>query len=225
MTDVGALYGEGRRRIAELVRGAGERVETTVPACPEWTVRELVSHLSGVCADIINGRLDGVATNPWTKAQVDGRRDWPVDKILEEWDDFGAQCEVICQHFGGAEVQWLSDLTTHEHDIRGALGEPGARDCEAVRVGFTWLAGSLGEIGKERGLPTLRLRALEGDEVVAGDGAPHVTVTGTRFDLFRMMTGRRSIEQIDELEWDGDRGGYFEGEWGPFHAAESRIVE
>lgn len=225
MTDVGALYREERGRIAELVRDADEQVETKVPACPEWTVRQLVSHLSGVCADIINGRLDGVATNQWTERQVDERRDWPVSKILEEWDDYGTQCEAICQHFGGAEVQWLSDVTTHEHDIRGAIGKPGARDSEAVRVGFTWLAERLGEIGKERGLPTLRFVTLEGDEVVAGDGTPHATVRGSRFDLFRTMTGRRSLEQIDELEWDGDRDGYFEGEWGPFHAAESRIIE
>ena len=225
MTDVGALYREGRGRIADLVRDAGEGVETKVPACPEWTVRELVSHLSGVCADIINGRLDGVATNPWTQAQVDERREWPISKILEEWDDYGPQCEAICEHFGGAEVQWLSDMTTHEHDIRGALGQPGERDSEAVRVGFSWMAERLGEIGKERDLPTLRLVTLEGDEVVAGEGTPQATVKGSRFDLFRTMTGRRSIEQIDELEWDGDRGGYFEGEWGPFHAAESSIVE
>lgn len=82
---------------------------------------------------------------------VDDRREWPISKILDEWDDYGPQCEAICQHFGGAEVQWLSDMTTHEHDIRGALGQPGERDSEAVRVGFTWLAQRLGEIGKNEG--------------------------------------------------------------------------
>ena len=223
MTEVAELYRAGRERISEMVRDAD--VNVTVPACPEWTVRELVSHLSGVCADIINGRLDGVATNPWTKRQVDERRDWSMSKILEEWDDYGPKCEAICHNFGGAEVQWLADLTTHEHDICGALGIPGARDVEAVRLGFEWLANRIGEIARERGLPALRIRTHEGDDVVSGDGTPEATVNGSRFDLFRTMTGRRSVEQIDELEWDGDRGGYFEGEWGPFHAAESRIAE
>ena len=36
----------------------------------EWTVKDVVAHLCGACEDILAGRLEGVATDPWTEAQV-----------------------------------------------------------------------------------------------------------------------------------------------------------
>jgi uncharacterized protein (TIGR03083 family) len=227
MADVGTLYGGGRARITELVRDLEDRqLQTTVPACPGWTVKQVVSHLSGVCADIIGGRLEGVATDPWTAAQVDARRDWPIQKVIEEWAEFGSQCEAICDQFGGAEVQWMSDLITHEHDVRGALGRPGDRNSESLKVAFEWLAGRFGETLSARNVPPLRFVTAEGDEVVAGEGEPAATVKGSRFDLFRALTGRRSHGQLLALDWEGDAAAYAQAfEWGPFTPASAPLEE
>jgi hypothetical protein len=35
-------------------------------------------------------------------------------------------------------------------------------------------------------------------------------VTGTSFDLFRSLSGRRSVEQLLDLEWDGDPAAYID---------------
>src|SRR5947207_5181981 len=114
--EAGRLYAQTRERITDLVHDADD---APVPTCPEWTVKDVVAHLSGVCADILGGRLDGVATDPWTARQVDERRDWSVQKILDEWNENAPQCEEISQHFpDGADVQWMADCVTHEHDIR-----------------------------------------------------------------------------------------------------------
>ena len=87
------------------------------------------------------------------------------------------------------------------------------------------LAERYGRVLASRGLPPVRFVTEEGDDIIAGDGEPAATVTASRFDLFRALTGRRSLEQIDEFAWNGDRDELFTFEWGPFHAAESRIVE
>ena len=71
-------YHELRTQVLDLVRSQDlADLEIVAPAAPEWRVRDLLAHLSGVCTDIVNGNLDGVTTDAWTAAQVAPRRDWP----------------------------------------------------------------------------------------------------------------------------------------------------
>src|SRR5205807_592215 len=86
--------------------------------------------------------------------------------------------------------QWgVRDLTTHEQDIRGALGRPGARDAAGIAVGLDFAATmGLAQSIASRGLPALRVAAGEREWVV-GDGDPAAELEGSPFDLFRAMTG------------------------------------
>ena len=43
---------------------------TPVPCTPAWTVRDVLSHVAGIPDDALNGRLDGVTTEPWTSTIV-----------------------------------------------------------------------------------------------------------------------------------------------------------
>lgn len=52
---------------------------------PEWRVRDVLAHLAGATADIASGNLADVASDEWTGAQVDARRDVPIDEVLDEW--------------------------------------------------------------------------------------------------------------------------------------------
>ena len=110
-----------------LLRGVDPEVaDRRVPACPQWTVREVAAHLAGVCDDMLEGRLDGVASDGWTAAQVEARADRSLDEILDEWESARAPGRGA---FGesGVHPQMLFDEVTHEHDVRGALDRPGAR--------------------------------------------------------------------------------------------------
>src|SRR5207245_2381392 len=61
-----------RGRVREVVESADrEALDAIVPATPEWRARDVLAHLVGVADDVVNGRLDGIATDPWTRAQVD----------------------------------------------------------------------------------------------------------------------------------------------------------
>lgn len=58
-TDVVAAYRELRSRIVALLRDLPEGEATSVvPACPDWNVAELVSHLVGVVDDILENRME-----------------------------------------------------------------------------------------------------------------------------------------------------------------------
>ena len=79
------LYAGTRERITAAVRDLGPaELQRIVPACPEWTVHNLVSHLAGVAADFSTGNLAGAPRPPWTAVQVEARRYRSVAQVLDE---------------------------------------------------------------------------------------------------------------------------------------------
>src|SRR3954470_3151648 len=173
---LGALYEDTRQRVVDLVR------ETTLldffaaarplPACPGWRVRDVIAHLSGLATDIASGNLDGAATDAWTAAQVDARRDLSLDDLLAESDDVGPRLAGFLDDFPGRYgAQVVADITVHEHDIRGALRRPGARDSAAVAHGVDFLLDTwAGPGARALGLPALRITAGRRSVVVGGHG-------------------------------------------------------
>lgn len=228
MDGIGSIYADGRQRLTDLVVSEDPEGRTApVPGCPEWAVRDVIAHVTGVCADVLAGNLEGVATEPWTAAQVAKRSDSPLADILAEWAEIAPQVEAIAPQFPGrVDEQWVLDLTTHEHDIRGALARPGGRDTAGVLVGLDFAATmGLAESIKARSLPALQVRAGE-REWVLGEGAPAASLEGSPFDLFRAMTGRRSANQIRGLRWEGDAERFVPAfEFGPFTPPDDDLVE
>jgi len=90
------------------------------------------------------------------------------------------------------------DVATHEHDIRGAVGEPGARDSEVVRLGadrlLTWMQ------------PPVALRVTVEDDTydLGPEGEAAIVLRTDRFEAFRWRMGRRSRFQLAGLDWAGD---------------------
>jgi uncharacterized protein (TIGR03083 family) len=202
--DYGSAYSGLRGRVIELITSAtDEQLESRAPATPEWRVRDVLAHLTGVTGDILTGNLNGVGTDPWTEAQVEARRDLPVDALVAEWEENGPIIDPMIPAFGAVAGQFIGDATMHEHDIRGALGVPGARDSEAIAIGFTWVGNQVGAIRTQAGVGALRLETESGPHVF-GDGAPTATCTTSTFEFVRAVTGRRCMEQIEAWDWDGD---------------------
>jgi hypothetical protein len=198
VADYAPPYRELRERVTRLVEEHPDAVDTIAPATPEWRVRDVLAHLSGICDDILNGNMEGVATDDWTAAQVDARRDWSVERILDEWSERAPPVEQIMvdvpmPQFG----QMVFDAVMHEHDIRGAIGEPGARDSSAVAAAFDWAEESW---QFDDGTAVL---VTEFGPTTLGAGERLFAVHAPRFELMRAMTGRRSAAQILAYEWEG----------------------
>ena len=204
MTDYAQTYRALRGRVSALVRDADEeQLERLAPAAPEWRVRDLVAHLSGITADINAGNLDGVATDAWTARHVDTRRDWNIAQVLDEWDAEGAKVEALMSSLPEIAIaQMTMDAATHEHDIRGALESPGSRDSDAIEIGFDFGVEVLaGTVDQADAILTIETEA--GTRTV-GDGARQIGVRADRFELVRAMTGRRSADQMRGFDWDGE---------------------
>ena len=201
--DYGGAYSALRGRVVELVAQASDdQLEMYAPATPEWRVRDVLAHLTGVTADILTGNIDGVATDEWTKAQVDARRERAVDTLIAEWEENGPIIDPMIPSFGAVAGQFITDAITHEHDIRGALDAPGARECDAVAIGFTWIGDVIGDMREQTGAGALRIETESGTHVF-GTGEPTATCTTSRFEFVRATTGRRSVDQIETWSWRG----------------------
>lgn len=179
-------YRELRTRMIALLRETPAHLGATpVPHCPAWSVHDVAAHLVGVPEDILAGRMEGVTTEAWTQAQVDRHLDQSLADLADVWEHLIESFDAVLPHIPApVNSQLVMDAVTHEHDIRHALGAPGARDSSAVRVGLGWL---LDAAGDESGLAT-RLRGSGLDD----------------FDLLRVLSGRRSPEQIARLGLDAD---------------------
>lgn len=199
MGEFAEAYQGVRMRVVEIVRSSGPAaLDEVAPATPEWRVRDLLAHMIGVTADVVEGRLEGVASDAWTGAQVAARQDVGVDALLAEWDRYSPRFETT---LGGVPFeisgQAMLDAATHEHDLRHALGMPGARDSDAVALGWRWMV----SVRTAAGAPALRYVTDAGVDV-AGAGEPVATVEASRFELVRAVTGRRTADEVSAYGWD-----------------------
>jgi uncharacterized protein (TIGR03083 family) len=184
-----------REHIAELATSSPDVADLVIPSCPEWTVIDLVEHLAGNCASMTGERAAGSG----------------LDGLLEGWR---ASAERLT---GDPDVsRLLMDAFTHELDVREALSVPAPADHPAYPLAFEVVVGGLSWSISSRGLPALRL-ACDGESWVAGSGAPAATVTASRYDLYRSLSGRRTPAQIATLTWTDDPTRWVPAFfWGPF---------
>lgn len=202
-SDSAAAYDSVRARMTTLLEQAGpEQLARRVPACPDWSVKDLLAHVTGVAVDVAAGRIEGAGSDPWTEAQVSSRKEASREDLLAEWA--GAPIgEALLSADTMQAAQVVFDLSTHEHDLRGALGQPGERDSEGVAIGWDWATTVLGQLRDGYGEGAVVLRTAEG-ETTCGSAEPTSGVTADRFELWRAMTGRRSAEQVAAWAWTGE---------------------
>ncbi|GAA4410741.1 hypothetical protein GCM10023168_30750 [Fodinibacter luteus] len=220
------VYEQGLAELSRILEGLPESaMADAVPACPAWSVGDLLAHLTGVAQDAARGAYAERALDAWRDPALAERREaWTashVDRLTDRSRDgalrhlrlHGGRL-VLALRRGDAAIadgpEWLvpapvGDLAVHVADLREALGAPADTDGPVARFGFAayrdWLHARLVAVG----LPAIRL----GDgsrEWVVGDGEPAGSVTAPRHELFRMVSGRRSAAGIRGYAWTTDVG-------------------
>jgi uncharacterized protein (TIGR03083 family) len=189
------LYHASRERVTAAVRGLSPAdLDRQVPACPQWSVQNLVSHLTGVAADFVAGNVAGAPRPPWTAVQVEIRRNLPIEVVLDEWATTGPELEQLIVSGTTSHPlvcdPWV-DTGTHEADLHGAIGS-GRPPADVWLAVLDWM---LDEPGP--------LTVITPDGTYsAGSEGPAAVVRTSSYELFRAIFGRRSAKQIQEWEWD-----------------------
>lgn len=224
MPDLSAVYDSARREIAGLLAGLPEAdLDRNAPATPGWTIRNIATHLAADAACAIAGDFPTeffdafgdekavIVLNDWTAGQLKAREGWSLDEILRRWEESAKTVASMIRSETPwpAEMPWFSDrvlvtdLAVHQQDIFGTLGIEKERESPQVKIGLSGYIATMGFRLQAAGGPVLRFVA-EDKEWLAGGEDPDASVTATRFELFRAMSGRRSPEQVRTYEWDGD---------------------
>ena len=170
-----AAYEDGLRRLVALVDGLSDRdLRTRVPACPLWSVHDLVAHLCGVAEDSTHGRFfDGAAQawadpelaaqrEAWTAGQVEARRDLDRHQLVAELERHGQALVRALRRGDTAATDvpaWMlgapvADLAAHLGDLCEALGLSPETETLITRYGFASFRAWLGERIAARGTRT-----------------------------------------------------------------------
>ncbi|MFM8484278.1 MAG: maleylpyruvate isomerase family mycothiol-dependent enzyme [Actinomycetota bacterium] len=206
-----AEYRNARLRMQEIAGNLGpDEVGGVVDACPAWRVKDLFSHVTGIAVDLGAGNSPAGDTQAWVDRQVEERRNAPLAEIVEEWSQAAAKFESMIEA-APAQLWGLTyDTVVHEHDLRAAVGRPGARDSDGVKVaaelGLNLVKGDLARAG----LPAVRI-TFEGREFLVGTGEPELSWNGSAFDCLRLLGSRRTAEEMRGAGFLGDLDRFLKG--------------
>lgn len=243
MGDLGDVYESTRSSIVELVRGHEDELDRPVPATPGWSVRDVISHLVGDVECILKGdfpreffRSFGdadavVSLNEWTRGHIDVRKDRSLQEIVAEWDELAPALVSVIR----GETDWpagvapfadrviVTDLGVHQQDLFGAFGVARDREGPAVKIGSSAYMVTLDFRLQSDDVGAVAVEA-SGKRWVAGGDEPDATLRTDRFELFRALSGRRSLDQIRSYDWDGDPEPFL-GYFYPYGVREGSLVE
>ena len=227
MTAMDARYAEAKTAMLEQVGPPDSPAwSKAVPATPAWAVRDVVAHVTGLAVDAAAGKLPGdlnlleqfrdpdvvAARDEFADGQVLRRDESSPEDLLSEWA--AAEEPLFARLRGengglpfGFDVVLTTDLCVHTDDVANALGLPPNRDLSAGRVALAGYGFGVDYRIRALGLSALRLR-YDGKQKVLGEGEPAATLSGDRWELLRVLAGRRSRDQILALDWEGDAEPY-----------------
>jgi uncharacterized protein (TIGR03083 family) len=188
-------------QFAALLRSLDERDWGAPSRCAGWTAADVAAHVSGLLADVVAGRLDGLGTPEMTQREVDERRGRSPGELADEievsakvaadllagfddaaWD--GPAPPGVPGTLGdGVEALWY-DAYLHADDIRAATGRPSERSA-SLEAAVSHVATVLDS--QAWGPATLALDGVEKRDV-GGGGGRHIT--GDALEFVLAATGR-----------------------------------
>jgi len=197
-----AVYLRCIERVTELASSA--QVSIPIPACPGWTLHNLCSHLAGNATALATGDINPNSPQEWIDEQIARRRSHDTSMVLTELADSGTK---FARRIAREPRRWAGivyDAIAHEHDIRGALGRPGARSDAGIELSLDFELRLLARHARELKLPAIAITSGESSwRTTAGPPAALLRLDD-RWELFRVLGSRRSPMQVRSLEWSGD---------------------
>jgi hypothetical protein len=194
-------YHAVRGRITDLASSLrDEQQATPVPACPAWDVHDLLAHMSGIPEALAGNDYPSGDLQVWLDGLVAARREVAAAELLDRWAACADATSALVD--GGAELL-LIDVVTHEHDLRGAVGQAGARGAPEVRAVIQPMLDLLAPAMTDAGLGALLVDA-GGVQWASHLAKPGCTLHVDPWEASRALQSRRTAAELRSLPATGD---------------------
>lgn len=208
---VASMYFDIRDRVVGAAAMlTDEQLALPVPACPEWTVHELVTHLVSMPMAILAGDvpetvMGGGDPTPWLAQLVHDHSHRSIGELARWWASDDAALAGVVQGAG----LLLADLFTHESDLHGAIGSTAHRDAPELDTQIDAALAGLRKDIDVAGLPPI---AVDTDTTrrVSADGDPGWVLRTGFWEAHRALNSRRTVDELVAIEHEGDPMRYVE---------------
>jgi hypothetical protein len=195
MTELFPAYDATRTRMIELARAAGpEALTATVPACPDWTALQLITHCVSMPAALGAGDFPTGDLNEWIDKILTDRADSSLDDLATEW--VGAN-DTINEMVSGDGAVLFDDLVVHEHDLRAALGVPDHSALDAA-ISVPRSLDSCVAALETAGLGSIEVRSGS-DTWRSHDAEPGWVLEVSPWEAVRVLYSRRTADELRAL--------------------------
>ncbi len=198
MTDLWTLVAVERGALADDVAALMPEQWASRSLCPDWTVRDIVAHLTAAAS-----------TSPGAFLGQFAKAGFNFDKYANDGRArrLGADTDATLAGFRavqgsqtsppGPKPTWLGEIVVHAEDIRRPLGIAHSYDPEAVRAVADFYKGSNTLIGAKNRIAGLALKATDQD----WSNGTGPAVEGPLLSLVMAMTGRKA--HVEDLTGEG----------------------
>jgi uncharacterized protein (TIGR03083 family) len=191
------------RIIAVLETSSDDDLARVVPACPDWTVHQLLAHCVSLPAALSTGRRPTGPISEWLSELVADRADLSASAMHDEWRSLDTELDAL---LSGSSGLLFGDLAIHEHDFRGALGRPDHSALEVPEM-LPRTVAAFSKPLREAGLAPLEVRC--GDDVWRShEGDPGWTLLVDPWTAVRAVNSRRTAEELRSLPSRGNPDPY-----------------
>jgi uncharacterized protein (TIGR03083 family) len=198
MPDIWTTISAERGALADDLANLTPAQWNTPSLCSEWTVRDIVAHLSATAAlnpatFFVNMAKAGFNFDRFANGQIGKHRGPDPAATLSEFR--GLQHSTSSPP--GPKTSWLGEVVIHGEDVRRPLGIRHAYPPDAVRQTIDFYKGSNMLIGAKKRVAGLALQATD-EDWQHGEGE---AVEGPLLSLLLAMTGRGAA--CDDLAGPG----------------------
>jgi len=197
-SDIWPIIASERKALAADLEGLSEEQWNTRSLCSEWTVRDVLGHMTGTAKLSPGGFFAGLVSSGFSLTKKQAK------DIARETQGGGAatlahfkEIEQSRKHPPGPGDTWLGEVLVHAEDIRKPLGIAHDYPVSAVAQAADFYKRSNLLIGAKKRISGLTLRATDTDWST-GSGPE---VSGPMISLLMTMVGRKG--HIDDLKGDG----------------------
>jgi len=201
MSDIFDAYRRTQARIIDLVTTADVAdLGRIVPACPEWTVADLMGHMVSMPAALAGGGRPGGSVEEWLQDLVDSRRGQPPTQLAKEWMALDGAIETLLD---GPARLLFADLAVHEHDVRSALDRPDHAALEATVVLPLTLAELAGALQRAN-LGSITVESSSEGTWSSHDADPGWRLKVSAWEAVRALNSRRTADELRSVPHEGD---------------------